>query len=112
MRRVPGQIEADPVARTDGELADSGVPLAVHVDRCAQDEALRSGDRADTSVSSADPRNDAAVVEPHPQLAAHRHRTAATLDQTYQTVNVPNGNQGIDDRHDTGIGGVHRLEDE
>ncbi len=69
----PGQHERHPIAGPDDEIGDRRQSFAVDVDRGAQAEGVRAGNRDASIVDAPHPGDDMPVVEADDQLGPHRH---------------------------------------
>ena len=70
---VPGQHERHPIAGTDDEIGDRRQCFAVDIDRRAQAESVRTGDRDASMIDAPHPGDDMTVVEADDELGPHRH---------------------------------------
>lgn len=99
VRRVVCEHEGHAVAGGDGELRQRGEVLATQLHRGVQPDGVRTRDRGKLSMVVADPRQDAAVVEPRPQHRLHLDSATEPLDDSDDVGRLTSGRHGVDDAY-------------
>ena len=104
-------VEHEPqtIALGQRELRDRGHVLAVRLDGRPEAQRVRTGDGDERVVDPADPRDDAAVVEPDHQLEPHRHAAGQALDDPHDVGRVSARRHEVDHAHRALVGLVART---
>ena len=84
MRFVPGEHERHAPAGLKRELRHGREVLTAHFDGRCEAQRVGAGDGEGASVDAPHPRNDAPVVEPDPELRAHRDPPVEALDDEWR----------------------------
>src|SRR5439155_4107357 len=84
VRRKPPENERHVFAGGDRELGGRRQATTVELQRCAELEAVGTGDRAPPFVDAPYPGDDRAVVETHDELNCHVDLSVEALDEPHE----------------------------
>ena len=110
MRRMPRQVERDPLPLRDGELGHRPQVHALQLDVGPEAEHVGAGDRRDPPFVLADPGDDRPVVEPDDQLHPHGDPAATPHDDPHEVRRLAARRHEVDHRDRPVVGLVVGLE--